>query len=99
MIKEVVKKGTYMSCEIVKDGKILYTGIMPMQQENTTLGYVLSLRDMTKTRQLEEIRYNFVNNVTHELKTPLTSIQGFVETLKSGAIDNKEVAIKFLKIL
>lgn len=38
-------------------------------------------------------------NVSHELKTPLTSIKGFVETLKDGAIDDKDVAIKFLNII
>jgi len=40
-----------------------------------------------------------VANVSHELKTPLTSIKGFVETLKDGAIDDKDVAIKFLNII
>lgn len=99
MIKEVMIKNTYISCEILRDNKILYIGIMPMQKKGLTLGYVLSIRDMTKTRQLEEMRYHFVNNVTHELKTPLTSIQGFVETLKEGAIDNKAVALRFLDII
>lgn len=50
-------------------------------------------------KKLERIRSDFVANVSHELKTPLTSIKGFVETLKDGAIDDKDVAIKFLNII
>lgn len=48
---------------------------------------------------MEQIRTEFVSNVTHELKTPLTSIRGFVETLKNGAIEDTSVAVKFLDII
>jgi two-component system phosphate regulon sensor histidine kinase PhoR len=48
---------------------------------------------------LEQIRSEFVSNVTHELKTPLTSIKGFIDTLKSGAIHDEEVAERFLDII
>lgn len=57
---------------------------------------------MELQRQLEEaenIRKEFVANVTHEFKTPLTSISGFLETLQSGAQDDPEVRRKFLDIL
>lgn len=50
-------------------------------------------------RKLESMRSDFVSNVTHELKTPLTSIRGFVETLKAGAIQNPTVAKRFLDII
>lgn len=50
-------------------------------------------------KKLESMRREFVSNVTHELKTPLTSIRGFVETLKSGAIENPKIAYKFLDII
>lgn len=62
-------------------------------------GGVITLHDVTSVKKLEQIRTEFVSNVTHELKTPLTSIRGFVETLKSGAIDDPTVAIKFLDII
>lgn len=62
-------------------------------------GGVITLHDVTSVKKLEQIRTEFVSNVTHELKTPLTSIRGFVETLKNGAIEDTAVAAKFLDII
>lgn len=62
-------------------------------------GGILSIHDITTVKKLEQIRTEFVSNVTHELKTPLTSIRGFVETLRSGALHDGEVADKFLEII
>ncbi|MBN2591255.1 MAG: PAS domain-containing protein [Sedimentisphaerales bacterium] len=62
-------------------------------------GAVLVLHDITRTRRLEEMRRDFVANVSHELKTPITSIKGFVETLQDGAIDNPLEAKRFLEII
>ena len=59
-------------------------------------GVVLSLHDITKIKRLEEMRKNFVANVSHELKTPITAIRGFAETLIQGALDDKANAVKFL---
>jgi two-component system phosphate regulon sensor histidine kinase PhoR len=98
-IKEAMGTETKQQCEILTQDKVLYMNILPMKQEAEVVGYIISMRDMTKTRRLEELRYQFVNNVTHELKTPLTSIQGFVETLKSGALENPKVAMRFLDII
>ena len=50
-------------------------------------------------QRMDKIRTDFVANVSHELKTPLTSIKGFVETLEDGAIDNKETAQRFISII
>ena len=52
-----------------------------------------------KGKELENIRKEFVANVSHELKTPLTSISGYIETLQNGAIDKPEVRNKFLDII
>ena len=52
-----------------------------------------------RTRKAENIRKEFVTNVTHELKTPLTSISGFAETLQGSAGDNPEVRARFLEII
>jgi len=52
-----------------------------------------------KTKKAENIRKEFVTNVTHELKTPLTSITGFAETLQGSAGDNPEVRARFLEII
>ena len=52
-----------------------------------------------KLKKLENMRSEFVANVSHELKTPLTSISGFTETLLSGAVEDKEQAQRFLQII
>ena len=62
-------------------------------------GGVITLHDVTSVKKLEQIRTEFVSNVTHELKTPLTSIRGFVETLKNGALNDPDVSVKFLDII
>lgn len=99
MIEVALKQKQYNSCEILRDEKILHFRIAPISKGDKHYGFIISVRDITQTRQLEELRYQFVSNVTHELKTPLTSIQGFVETLKDGAIDNRDIALRFLDII
>ena len=59
-------------------------------------GAVVVFEDITELRQLERIRQDFVANVSHELKTPLTSIRGYVETLMAGAVDDPENKHRFL---
>jgi two-component system phosphate regulon sensor histidine kinase PhoR len=63
------------------------------------IGVLLVLYDVTRLRRLERVRRDFVANVSHELKTPITTIKGFVETLLGGAIEKKEEAARFLKII
>ena len=73
--------------------------VSPMRQNNKIVGALAIVEDITELRRLEQVRTDFAANVSHELKTPLTSIQGFVETLDAGAIDNPEMAHKFLRII
>ncbi len=73
--------------------------IYPREGSDKNGGALALITDITQVRKLEEIRSEFVSNVTHELKTPLTSIQGFVETLKNGALYDSNVAVKFLDII
>ncbi len=63
------------------------------------IGAVVVLNDVTDFRRLEHIRRDFVANVSHELKTPITSIKGFVETLLDGAISDPVDAQRFLQII
>jgi len=58
---------------------------------------MMVFHDVTRLRKLERIRADFVANVTHELKTPLTAIIGFVETLQEVAMNEKQTAEQFLK--
>ena len=73
--------------------------VSPMRKENRVVGALAMIEDITELRRLEQVRTDFAANVSHELKTPLTSIRGFVETLLDGAIDNPEMARKFLNII
>jgi len=64
-----------------------------------TSGAVIVLHDITTLRRLERIRRDFVANVSHEFRTPLTAIQGFSETLLGGAIDDPQNRGRFLGII
>jgi two-component system, OmpR family, phosphate regulon sensor histidine kinase PhoR len=64
-----------------------------------TSGAVVVLHDITELRKLERVRRDFVANVSHEFKTPLTAIQGFAETLLGGAIDDPQNRERFLGII
>lgn len=64
-----------------------------------TSGAVIVLHDITALRKLERVRRDFVANVSHEFKTPLTAIQGFAETLLAGAVDDAENRGRFLGII
>jgi two-component system, OmpR family, phosphate regulon sensor histidine kinase PhoR len=55
--------------------------------------------DITRIERLEHVRQEFLSNVSHELRTPLTAILAFVETLETGAIDDKESSQRFLSII
>ncbi len=56
-------------------------------------------KDVTKLKKFEKTRTEFIANVSHELKTPITSIIGFVETLRNGAINDLKKRDEFLKII
>ena len=73
--------------------------VSPMRNDGRVVGALAMVEDITEIRRLEQVRTDFAANVSHELKTPLTSIRGFVETLENGAIDNPPMAHKFLKII
>jgi len=60
-------------------------------------GVIITLHNLTNIRRLERIRQDFVANVSHEIKTPLTSLKGYVETLLAGAIDDPKNKLRFLK--
>ncbi len=64
-----------------------------------SMGALVVLNDVTRLKNLERIRRDFVANVSHELKTPITSIKGFLETLKDGALHDPENADRFLSII
>jgi two-component system phosphate regulon sensor histidine kinase PhoR len=67
--------------------------------EDESIGVLIVLRDITQLRHLETVRSDFVANVSHELKTPITSIKGFVETLLSDDWEHDPEILRFLEII
>ena len=61
--------------------------------------FAILLLDMTSQRNLEKVRRDFIANVSHELRSPLTSLVGFIETLLSGSVNDEKDRNKFLKIM
>lgn len=78
---------------------LLVRGTALRSSSGTDHGAVIVLNDVTHFRHLENIRRDFVANVSHELKTPTASIRGFVETLMDGALENREDTLRFLSII
>ncbi len=62
-------------------------------------GVIVVMHDITKQHKLDSMRKEFVANVSHELRTPLTTVKSYTETLLDGAIDDKETAMTFLKVM
>ena len=56
-------------------------------------------QDLTELRSLQTMRREFVGNISHELRTPLAAIKAIVDTLRDGAINDKEAAVDFLNRL
>lgn len=65
----------------------------------TTAGAIGVFFDITQLEKLERVRQEFLSNVSHELKTPLTAIVAFVETLEAGALDDRADSERFLEII
>jgi len=79
------------------NSRLIQLSASPMHEP--ALGCILLFIDITQIRKLENLRRDFVANVTHELRTPLTSIKGYVEALKSGALERPEISQRFLQII
>lgn len=77
--------------------KVLRIRTADILNDSEHIGTVAVVHDITDTKRLETMRSDFVANVSHELKTPLTSIKGFAETLKY--VEDKEKKDKFLDII
>jgi two-component system phosphate regulon sensor histidine kinase PhoR len=84
----------------IKDETLLYTRSTPLKNAaGERIGILIILNDVTRLRRLENMRRDFAANVSHEIKTPLTAIKGFTETLKTVALSNPEEAARFVSII
>ncbi|OGH00067.1 MAG: hypothetical protein A2600_00150 [Candidatus Lambdaproteobacteria bacterium RIFOXYD1_FULL_56_27] len=86
--------------EIYQTDKVVRaTGTALTDGKGRQIGVLLALYDLTHLLRLENVRKEFVANVSHELKTPITAIKGFVETLQDGAKDDPAELERFLAII
>lgn len=70
-----------------------------LYNESSLAGFVIIFHDITKIEKLEEMRKDFVANISHEIRTPITAIKGFSDTLLDGAINDRENATRFLEAI
>jgi two-component system, OmpR family, phosphate regulon sensor histidine kinase PhoR len=77
--------------------RVLGVQVMPLGRD--LQGSAAVFHDLTELRRLEKIRKDFVANVSHELRTPITTIRGYAETLRSGALSDAEHAPKMVEII
>ncbi len=102
-IREALQKREFLEKELaVLEGRTRYFRFssMPLQGEDQRdLGILIVVSEITRIKQLDRMRQEFVANVSHELKTPITSIKGYVETLLSGDVRDEETIKRFLGII
>ncbi len=94
--------------ELIEEDIVLYSGGERVlnahgtslhDAEGNSTGALIVLNDVTRLRKLENIRRDFVANVSHEIKTPITAIKGFVETLRDGNAKDPGQTERFLEII
>ncbi len=81
-----------------KDVHLIATAV-PVYTKDSVSGVVLTLHDITRLRQLEDMRKDFVANVSHEIKTPITAIKGFAEILIDDALNDRSNSMRFLSMI
>ena len=96
-----LKENNYTNNVIVNiDDYIYKINYAPFKNEIEEVGGVIFvIQDITEQQKLENMRKEFVANVSHELKTPITTIKSYTETLLEGALDNQETAKYFLNVI
>ncbi len=96
-IKEALSTGRGLTREITlvePKERNLRVRFIPFDQ-----GLMCFFRDVTEEKRVERIKRDFVSNVSHELRTPLANIKGYTETLLNGALEDRERAKDFLRVI
>ena len=101
--KKLLFEGNNQETEIIlqhdKDVFLQLSGTLLYDMDNKALGALVVFNDISNIKHLDTLKKDLVANVSHELRTPVTTIKGFIETLKEGAIDDPKNAERFLNII
>jgi two-component system phosphate regulon sensor histidine kinase PhoR len=102
-VKTVLKSKTMVEKDIVlySEGEriINLRGTDLRDEKSRRIGALIVLNDVTSLRRLENVRRDFVANVSHEIKTPITAIKGYTETLRDGSVKDPKDTERFLKTI
>jgi two-component system phosphate regulon sensor histidine kinase PhoR len=94
LLKQCIESGKQQSGFIETRTRHMYFGVIvtPLQKQG---GCILLVQDLTEIRRLETVRRDFVANISHELRTPISSLKALSETLNAGGIEDPSVAREF----
>jgi two-component system phosphate regulon sensor histidine kinase PhoR len=101
-VRRVIEGAPYADLEIrtlARNPRILRVEMAALPDQGDRAGVVAVFHDITELKRMEDMRRDFVANVSHEFRTPLAAIHGAVETLLSGALDNPKFARKFTGVI
>ena len=99
-VKAILAGHPTQTLEIGVGNRVLQANVAPVTNAAGIVNSAVAVfHDLTEIRRTERMRRDFVANVSHEFKTPLTSIRGFTETLLSGAKDDPKIAADFLSTI
>lgn len=100
IFQKVLEEKVHLKSEIALSDRTFSVEMTPLRHKNGEVrGIVAVLHDITKEKRLEMLRREFVANVSHELRSPLSLLQGYVEALVDGLAEDEEERNKYLNIL
>ncbi|MEO8514849.1 MAG: ATP-binding protein [Ignavibacteria bacterium] len=101
--KKLITEGNPQEAEIIlqheRDKFLQLSGTLLYDMDSKELGALIVFNDISNLKHLDTLKKDLVANVSHELRTPVTTIKGFIETLREGAIDDPKNADRFLSII
>ncbi len=103
LLDRVRQEGTPASTELVlglPEERYCAASVSPLSfRAGEASGFLALFHDITRLKKLEQVRKDFVANISHEIKTPVTAIQGFADTLLDGGLEDREHARGFLETI